>query len=67
MTDPTQGGSGPTDPHGPTGPHPPDWSSSDSVLEAEIRQEERRIAADERRIAADERERIANEVRSLRP
>ena len=60
MADPTQGGTGPTDPpeppHGPTGhPHPPDWSSSDSVLEQEIQQEERRIAADERRIAADER------------
>lgn len=36
-------------------PHPPDWSSSDSVLEGEIREEERRIAQDERRIAEDER------------
>ncbi len=42
MTEPTQGGTG----H----PHPPDWSSSDSVLESEIRQDERRILADERKI-----------------
>ena len=42
MTEPTQGGTG----H----PHPPDWSSSDSVLESEIQQEERRIQADERKI-----------------
>lgn len=66
MSDPTQGGRpAPADPHGPTGPHPPDWSSSDSVLEAEIRAEERRIAADERRIAADEREIRVNRLLGL--
>ena len=36
-------------------PRPPDWSASDSVLEAEIQDEMRRIVRDEQRLAADER------------